>query len=111
MDGFHRHRVGKEIDGVKARFPAIFRLLLPIQPELIRAIELRLHSVQQSQGKYKADAMSEIVFDLKEAQLVRCKDIHELGMDPDEVSALGLNTGLPKCFPIKGFLRPGSRFN
>ena len=73
IDGFHRHRVGKECEEIQKR------------------------------GKHKIDAMSDIVIDLKKRNWSDEKIAKNLGMDADEVLRLCQIGGLSELFSTSEF--------
>lgn len=104
VDGFHRHRVGKEIDGVKARVSGYLPLVVINSTRIDKGDRIAAtirHN--RARGKHKVDAMSEIVVDLKRRNWSDEKIGRELGMDPDEVLRLAQITGLAEMFSDKGF--------
>ena len=99
IDGFHRHRVGKENEGVRQRV----RSYLPIV--VIRAdredrgdrIAATIRH-NRARGKHQVTGMSEIVLELKRRNWSDKKIGKELGMDPDEVLRLAQISGLAEAF-------------
>lgn len=99
IDGFHRHRVGKEYIDVVSRVNGY----LPIVPinENRTAREDRIASTirhNRARGKHKVQAMSDIVIELKRRFWSDEKIGRELGMDPDEVLRLTQISGLVDMF-------------
>lgn len=104
VDGFHRHRVGKESKKVRKRV----RGYLPVT--LIRtdregyadrvAATIR-HN--RARGKHQVQAMSEIVQDLARRNHSDEWIARELGMDADEVLRLKQITGLAELFADREF--------
>lgn len=99
VDGFHRHRVGKECDDIQAR---VFGYLPVVQ---IRAEQVdRNHRMastvrhNRARGKHKVEAMSDMVIELKRRNWSNAKICKELGMDEDEVLRLCQITGLSDVF-------------
>lgn len=104
VDGFHRHRVGKECDDVRERV----RGYLPV-------VEIRSDRTDKgdriaatirhnrARGKHTVSAMSEIVLDLKRRNWSNEKIGKQLGMDPDEVLRLAQITGLAEAFADRDF--------
>ena len=104
VDGFHRHRVGKECDDVRERVSGY----LPIvsinharQDKGDRMAATIRHN--RARGKHRVDAMSEIVIDLKRRRWSDEKIGKELGMDPDEVLRLTQVSGLAEMFADREF--------
>lgn len=106
IDGFHRHRVGKECEDV-AR---LVHGYLPVVQ--IRATQAdrndRIASTirhNRARGKHRIDAMSEIVVELKRRNWSESRIGKELGMDEDEVLRLCQITGLAELFSDEDFSR------
>jgi ParB-like chromosome segregation protein Spo0J len=104
IDGFHRHRVGKEDKVINNR---IYGYLPVVTANMHRtdkgdriAATIR-HN--RARGKHKIDAMSEIVLELKRRNWSDKKIGEQLGMDPDEVLRLAQITGLAEMFADKEF--------
>lgn len=104
VDGFHRHRVGKECSDVRSRVSGY----LPI-------VEIRSDRTDKSdriaatirhnraRGKHKVEAMSDIVVELKRRNWTDEKIGRELGMDADEVLRLCQITGIAEMFKDESF--------
>ena len=104
VDGFHRHRVGKECSGVTERI----RGYLPIaiinhgrEERGDRIASTIRHN--RARGKHTIDGMSEIVVELRRRNWSEEKIGRELGMDPDEVLRLAQISGLAEMFSDKEF--------
>jgi ParB-like chromosome segregation protein Spo0J len=104
VDGFHRHRVGKECADVGARIHGY----LPVvsirgdrQDKRDRMASTIRHN--RARGVHKVDAMSEIVVELKRRFWSDEKIAKELGMEPDEVLRLQQVTGLAFLFADREF--------
>lgn len=104
VDGFHRHRVGKECDDVRERVSGY----LPVvsindtrQDKGDRMAATIRHN--RARGKHRVDAMSEIVIDLKRRRWSDEKISKELGMDADEVLRLTQVSGLAEMFADREF--------
>lgn len=104
VDGFHRNRVGKELDDVRAR---LFGYLPVVQ---IRADRVdrgdRIASTirhNRARGKHQVEAMSAIVLELKRRNWSDKKISVQLGMDPDEVLRLTQIAGLAVAFADRDF--------
>jgi len=104
IDGYHRHRVGKEDKAINAR---ILNYLPIVTANMDRtdkgdriAATIR-HN--RARGKHKIDAMSEIVLELKRRNWSDKKIGQQLGMDPDEVLRLSQISGLAEMFADKDF--------
>jgi ParB-like chromosome segregation protein Spo0J len=104
VDGFHRHRVGKESPDVRERV----RGYLPV-------VEIRTDRIDKSdriastirhnraRGKHTVTAMSEIVIELKRRNWSNDKIGRELGMEADEVLRLCQLTGIAELFADDDF--------
>jgi len=104
IDGYHRHRVGKEDKEINVR---IFNYLPVVTANENRtdkgdriAATIR-HN--RARGKHKIDAMSEIVLELKRRNWSDKKIGQQLGMDQDEVLRLAQITGLAEMFADREF--------
>lgn len=104
VDGFHRHRVGKECDDINA---LIYGYLPVVQ---IRAEQVdrdhRMASTvrhNRARGKHKVEAMSDMVIELKRRNWSDAKICKELGMDQDEVLRLCQISGLSEIFSDQPF--------
>jgi hypothetical protein len=99
VDGFHRHRVGKECKDISARIHGYLPLTL-INTEKTgkdsRVASTIRHN--RARGKHSVDAMSEIVLELKARNWKTPRICRELGMEEDEVLRLCQITGLSGLF-------------
>ena len=104
VDGFHRHRVGKECKKVNRRVHGYLPLAVINSDRSDRndriAATIR-HN--RARGKHKVEAMSDIVIELKRRNWTDEKIGKELGMDPDEVLRLTQITGLAEMFKDREF--------
>lgn len=99
VDGFHRHRVGKESELIQERVKGY----LPIVKikESQEGINDRMASTirhNRARGKHKVESMADIVIELKRRNWSDKKIGKELGMDPDEVLRLTQIQGLTEMF-------------
>ncbi len=104
VDGFHRHRVGKESEVVSARVHGYLPLVVindERQDKGDRIASTIRHN--RARGKHKVEAMSDIVIELKRRNWSDEKIGRELGMDPDEVLRLCQITGLAELFQDQEF--------
>lgn len=104
VDGFHRHRVGKESKKVCKR--VIGHLPLAVINTDRADRNDRIASTirhNRARGKHKVEAMSDIVIELKRRNWTDEKIGRELGMDPDEVLRLTQITGLAEMFADREF--------
>lgn len=104
VDGFHRHRVGKEVDGVRKRVHGFLPLAVIKESRADRGDRIAAtirHN--RARGKHRIDSMAEIVVELKRRNWSDKKIGKELGMDPDEVLRLAQITGLAEMFADREF--------
>ena len=104
IDGFHRHRVGKECEDIQARvhgYLPIVRINSERQDKGDRISSTIRHN--RARGKHKVEAMSDIVLELKRRNWSDKKIAENLGMDQDEVLRLCQITGLAELFSDKEF--------
>ena len=104
VDGFHRHRVGRECADVRKRVLGylpitVIRTDRTDRPDRI-ASTIR-HN--RARGKHQVQAMSEIVLELARRNWSDDKIARELGMDADEVLRLKQITGLAEMFADREF--------
>lgn len=104
VDGFHRHRVGKECADINARVKG-FLPIVQIRAEQVEREDRMASTIRhnRARGKHSVDAMSQIVVDLKRRNWSPEKIGRELGMDPDEVLRLTQISGLREMFADVGF--------
>lgn len=104
IDGFHRHRVGKECQDIQSRIHGYLPLVQIRQSQKDRndrmAATIR-HN--RARGKHKVESMSEIVVELKRRFWSDEKIATELGMEADEVLRLQQVTGLSGLFGDREF--------
>ena len=104
IDGFHRHRVGKECEDIQSRV----RGYLPLveirhsqEDKTDRMASTIRHN--RARGKHRVEAMSEIVIELKKRNWSDEKISKNLGMEPDEVLRLCQISGLANLFADEEF--------
>lgn len=104
IDGFHRHRVGKECPDIAERVKGYLPLVC------IRASQEdksdRMASTirhNRARGKHRVEAMSDIVIELKKRNWSDEKIAKNLGMEPDEVLRLCQISGLADLFSDEEF--------
>lgn len=104
VDGFHRHRVGKECDDIRARIHG-FLPVVAINSDRLDKGDRMAATIRhnRARGKHRVDAMSEIVVDLKRRRWSDEKIARELGMDADEVLRLSQVSGLAELFADSDF--------
>ena len=106
IDGFHRHRVGKECDDIQERvhgYLPVVQIRGTQQDRNDRIASTIRHN--RARGKHKIDAMSDIVIELKRRNWSDKRVAKELGMDEDEVLRLCQITGLSEMFNDEDFSR------
>lgn len=104
VDGFHRHRVGKECESVTARIAGYLPLAIIRDDREDRGD--RIASTirhNRARGKHGVQNMSDIVVELKRRNWSDKKIGKELGMDPDEVLRLSQISGLAEMFTDREF--------
>lgn len=104
VDGFHRNRVGKESEQVRARVLGHLPVTVVNDTRTDRGDRIAAtirHN--RARGKHKVEAMSDIVIELKRRNWTDAKIGKELGMDPDEVLRLCQITGLAEAFQNQEF--------
>lgn len=104
VDGFHRHRVGKESPEVRGRVHGY----LPVvtingarQDKGDRMAATIRHN--RARGEHRVESMADIVVELKRRFWSDSKIATELGMDSDEVLRLTQVTGLAGLFADRAF--------
>lgn len=104
IDGFHRHRVGKECADVAERVHG-YLPLVSIRNDRTDKSDRIAATIRhnRARGKHKVEAMSDIVIELKRRNWTDAKISRELGMDADEVLRLCQITGLAEAFKDQGF--------
>lgn len=104
VDGFHRHRVGKESPVVRKRVLGYLPLAVIQEGREDRGDRIAAtirHN--RARGKHQVAKMSDIVIELKRRNWSDEKIGRELGMDPDEVLRLTQITGLAEMFANQEF--------
>lgn len=99
IDGFHRHRVGKDCADIQSRVHGYLPLVQIRQSQedkTDRMASTIRHN--RARGKHKVEAMSDIVIELKRRFWSDEKIAKELGMESDEVLRLTQITGLSTLF-------------
>jgi ParB-like chromosome segregation protein Spo0J len=104
IDGFHRHRVGKECDGIRARVHG-YLPVVTINADRSDKSDRMASTIRhnRARGEHKVEAMSDIVVELKRRFWSDEKIAKELGMEPDEVLRLQQVTGLSGLFSDREF--------
>ena len=104
IDGFHRHRVGRECKEIQARIHGYLPIVVANSDRHDRGDRIAAtirHN--RARGKHKVESMSDIVVELKRRNWSDEKIGKELGMDPDEVLRLCQITGLAEMFADREF--------
>lgn len=104
VDGFHRHRVGKESPIVRERVHGYLPAVVingDRQDKGDRMASTIRHN--RARGEHRVESMAEIVVELKRRFWNDEKIAKELGMEPDEVLRLTQVTGLAGLFADRGF--------
>jgi ParB-like chromosome segregation protein Spo0J len=104
IDGFHRHRVGKECADIQSRIHGYLPLVQIRQSQNDK--NDRMASTirhNRARGKHKVESMSEIVVELKRRFWSDEKIATQLGMEADEVLRLQQITGLASLFADTDF--------
>lgn len=104
IDGFHRHRVGKEMPEITERVKGYLPLVCIRSTQSDRSD--RMASTirhNRARGKHRVEAMSDIVIELKKRNWTDAKIAKNLGMEPDEVLRLCQISGLVDLFSDEEF--------
>jgi ParB-like chromosome segregation protein Spo0J len=104
VDGFHRHRVGKESELVKTRihgYLPVVQINNDREEKNDRMASTIRHN--RARGEHRVDSMADIVVELKRRFWDDEKIAKELGMEPDEVLRLTQITGLAGLFADREF--------
>lgn len=104
IDGFHRHRVGKDCQDIQERVHGYLPLVQIRSSQEDRSD--RMASTirhNRARGKHKVEAMSDIVVELKRRFWSDEKIAKNLGMEADEVLRLTQITGLASLFAEADF--------
>lgn len=109
VDGFHRHRVGKECPEVTDRIHGYLPVTL-INKDREGLGDRMVSTVRhnRARGKHSVDGMSDIVVELKRRNWTDAKITKELGMDVDEVLRLCQISGLTEMFKDTDFSKSWS---
>ena len=104
VDGFHRHRVGKEYSDITERVNG-YLPVVQIRAEQVDKDHRMASTIRhnRARGKHKVEAMSDIVIELKRRNWTNSKIAKQLGMDEDEVLRLCQITGLQEAFSDEEF--------
>lgn len=99
IDGFHRHRVGKEMPDIQKRVLGYLPLVC-IRESQTDKTDRMASTIRhnRARGKHRVEAMSDIVIELKKRNWTNEKIAKNLGMDADEVLRLCQISGLAEVF-------------
>ena len=104
IDGFHRHRVGKECKDIQARIHG-YLPLVNINADRRDKSDRMASTIRhnRARGEHQVSSMADIVVELKRRFWSDAKIATELGMDSDEVLRLTQVTGLAGLFADRSF--------
>lgn len=104
IDGFHRHRVGKESKDIQKRVKGYLPLVV-INDGRTDLTDRMASTIRhnRARGKHGVDSMSDIVVELKKRNRSDDWIAKHLGMDPDEVLRLCQISGLTEMFSNSQF--------
>lgn len=99
IDGFHRHRVGKESKAIQKRIQGYLPLVV-INGDRSEKSDRMASTIRhnRARGKHGVDSMSDIVVELKKRNRSEDWIAKHLGMDSDEVLRLCQVSGLVEMF-------------
>lgn len=104
IDGFHRHRVGKECKDIQQRvhgYLPLVQIRSSQEDKTDRMASTIRHN--RARGEHRVDSMADIVVELKRRFWDDKKIAKELGMEADEVLRLTQVTGLAGLFADREF--------
>lgn len=104
IDGFHRHRVGKECSDIQQRVLGYLPVVTINQDRTDKAD--RMASTvrhNRARGKHSVSSMSDMIIELKRRNWSDEKISKHLGMDADEVLRLSQINGLAEMFADNEF--------
>lgn len=104
IDGFHRHRVGKECADIQSRVHG-YLPLVQIRETQSDKTDRMASTIRhnRARGKHRVEAMSDIVIELKKRNWSDEKIAKNLGMEPDEVLRLCQISGIADLFSDEEF--------
>lgn len=104
IDGFHRHRVGKESKAIQKRIHGYLPLVV-INSDRSELSDRMASTIRhnRARGKHGVDSMSDIVVELKKRNRSEDWIAKHLGMQPDEVLRLCQVSGLVEMFSNTNF--------
>lgn len=104
VDGFHRHRVGKDAAEVRERvrgYLPVVQINTQREGKADRIASTIRHN--RARGKHTVDGMADIVLDLARRKKSDAWIAEHLGMDPSEVLRLKQLSGLVELFTDRAF--------
>lgn len=104
IDGFHRHRVGKECADIQERVHG-YLPVVQIRADRLDKADRIASTIRhnRARGKHQTSVMSDIVVELKSRNWTDERIGRELGMEPDEVLRLCQVAGLAELFADEDF--------
>ena len=104
IDGFHRHRVGKESEVINQRVLGYLPTVI-IRSDRTDKKDRIASTIRhnRARGKHTVNAMSEIVLELKNRNWRNTRIARELGMDEEEILRLCQISGLEDIFKDDDF--------
>jgi ParB-like chromosome segregation protein Spo0J len=104
VDGFHRHRVGRESTAVRERVHG-YLPVVTINGDRLDKGDRMAATIRhnRARGEHRVESMSDIVVELKRRFWSDQKIAVELGMEADEVLRLTQVTGLAGLFADRSF--------
>jgi len=104
IDGFHRHRVGKECADIQQYIHG-YLPIVKIRASQVDKTDRIAATIRhnRARGKHRVDAMSDIVIELSKRNWSDEKIAKNLGMEPDEVLRLKQISGLSELFADQDF--------
>lgn len=103
IDGFHRHRVGKEKADVRERVQGYLPVVAIDKPLAERMASTVRHN--RARGKHQVDLMSEMVVKLVNLGQSDQAIARQLGLSADELIRLKAQTGIATLFANQPFSR------
>ncbi|WP_082643106.1 ParB/RepB/Spo0J family partition protein [Methylobacterium sp. GXS13] len=103
VDGFHRHRVGKEKADVRERIHGYLPVVAIDKPLAERMASTVRHN--RARGKHQVDLMSEMVVKLVNLGQSDQAIARQLGLSADELIRLKAQTGIASLFAGQPFSR------
>lgn len=104
IDGFHRHRVGKECPDIQSRVLG-YLPVVKIRPSQEGRSDRMASTIRhnRARGKHAIESMSDIVIELKKRNWTDTRIGRELGMEQDEILRLCQISGLTDIFSDQEF--------